>query len=571
MTTRAQARPQSVPDHEAVRAALEAVLASDVFVSSGRAREFLRFIVEETLAGRSDRLKGYTIAVGVFGRSPDFDPQSDPFVRVEAGRLRRRLAQYYQEAGREDAVRIELPRGSYVPSFAHREQSPAAPTSGTGAAWRWRAGVGAVVALVAVAAWFLATLNGASPPVGAGSEPPLSRLPRVLVLPFEVTNGYPQLESFARGLTLEVIQAQVDFKILTTASSATGVTEDTSLRALRERYRASYALSGAVRGGADKVLVTARLTETSFGTQLWTRTIEVALGDDTTSVEERVGRSIAALVSSPYGPVYGHEILKTVGKSVDELDPYECLLRFYAYSRSLSRVEHGQVVRCMQRAVASEPGFAAAWSSLAVLYLHEYTYGYDPQPDRSSALDRSREEVRRALDLDGTGRVASMMLASLRLVSGNRAGFYQAVERGLALQPPHPTLQAQLGYSLAVAGDWHRGLPLLAEGMEGMAAVPGWYRAAFVLGNLEAGNDEQAFAAALRMDAPEWFGAPMLTAATAALVGRDELAHREVVRLLELEPDFAADGAELLRRWGMDDALLTKLVDALRLAGLDIS
>src|SRR5881409_3523748 len=101
------------PTNDEVVAALDRVLGSEVFEAAGRAREFLTFIVQETLAGRGDRLKGYSIAVQVFERPADFDAQTDPLVRVEAGRLRRRLAEYYQSQGRDDAVRIELPRGGY--------------------------------------------------------------------------------------------------------------------------------------------------------------------------------------------------------------------------------------------------------------------------------------------------------------------------------------------------------------------------------------------------------------------------------------------------------------------------
>ena len=71
------------PSSDEAAAALTRVLGSKVFESAGRAREFLRFIVQETLAGRGDRLKGYSIAVEVFERPTDFDAQSDPLVRVE--------------------------------------------------------------------------------------------------------------------------------------------------------------------------------------------------------------------------------------------------------------------------------------------------------------------------------------------------------------------------------------------------------------------------------------------------------------------------------------------------------
>jgi len=74
----------------------------------------LRFAVE-TLAGRAERLKAYAIALEVFGRDPAFDAQNDPVVRMEAGKLRRRLERYDLGAGRDDPVRIEIPKGGYGP------------------------------------------------------------------------------------------------------------------------------------------------------------------------------------------------------------------------------------------------------------------------------------------------------------------------------------------------------------------------------------------------------------------------------------------------------------------------
>jgi hypothetical protein len=111
----------SGPDSAEVRAELAKILASDCFEQARRHRQFLRYVVEETLDGRADRLKGFSIAVSIFERSEDFDAQNDPLVRVEAGRLRQRLAQYYVEEGAADSVRISIPRGGYQAVFEHAE------------------------------------------------------------------------------------------------------------------------------------------------------------------------------------------------------------------------------------------------------------------------------------------------------------------------------------------------------------------------------------------------------------------------------------------------------------------
>ena len=131
----AEVVPSLGPD--AIRAALERVLASADFDASERNRSFLRHVVEETLAGRAERIKAYNIATTVFGRDDRFDPQLDSIVRIEAGRLRRSLERYYLTSGRDDPVRIGIPKGSYVPTFEEREAGAGRARRAAGAARRW--------------------------------------------------------------------------------------------------------------------------------------------------------------------------------------------------------------------------------------------------------------------------------------------------------------------------------------------------------------------------------------------------------------------------------------------------
>lgn len=113
------------PSAEAVRAALARTLATNAFRHAPRLSAFLTFIVEKTLAGEAHEIKGYTIATQALGRGLDFDPQADPIVRVEAGRLRKAL-QACDPALSEEPLRIVVPRGGYVPRF-ERRQAEVAP------------------------------------------------------------------------------------------------------------------------------------------------------------------------------------------------------------------------------------------------------------------------------------------------------------------------------------------------------------------------------------------------------------------------------------------------------------
>jgi hypothetical protein len=109
------------PDAQSVMTQLARVLASPVFAPAPRLCRFLEYVVEETLAGRNASVKEYTIGSIVFGRGVEFNPRTDPIVRVQARNLRARLERYYAGPGVDDPVRIELPKGTYVPVFAARE------------------------------------------------------------------------------------------------------------------------------------------------------------------------------------------------------------------------------------------------------------------------------------------------------------------------------------------------------------------------------------------------------------------------------------------------------------------
>jgi hypothetical protein len=113
--------PREVPE-DAVRAELQRILHSHEFRATRRSQEFLRYVVENTLAGHSDLLKERTIGIDVFGRPASYDPSDDATVRVKAGEVRKRLGLFYAGEGQADEIRIELPGGTYVPEFRRVEQ-----------------------------------------------------------------------------------------------------------------------------------------------------------------------------------------------------------------------------------------------------------------------------------------------------------------------------------------------------------------------------------------------------------------------------------------------------------------
>ena len=113
---------------EIIRLSLRKILSNELFARSSRQSRFLRFTVEETLAGRGPDLEQYVIGLKVFDRTDSFDPQSDPIVRIGAMRVRAKLKAYYETEGRGDSIVIEFPRG-YMPVFRWRQKTPEKPKS----------------------------------------------------------------------------------------------------------------------------------------------------------------------------------------------------------------------------------------------------------------------------------------------------------------------------------------------------------------------------------------------------------------------------------------------------------
>jgi adenylate cyclase len=113
--------PIAVPPAESIQHQVNRILTSPEFKATDVQKSFLTFVVETELAGRSHEIKGYTVATQVFGRGEDFNQATDPIVSIQANKLRRALERYYLVAGQNDPIRIEIPKGTYVPVFRATE------------------------------------------------------------------------------------------------------------------------------------------------------------------------------------------------------------------------------------------------------------------------------------------------------------------------------------------------------------------------------------------------------------------------------------------------------------------
>jgi adenylate cyclase len=475
-----------------------------------RGRKFLRYVVEETLAGDADRIKGYSIGLQVFGRAVSFDAQSDPVVRIEAGRLRRALERYYLVAGQRDPILIDIPKGAYVPIFTRNTEpapaqtealaAPAAPPvlPAAGPARehsRWRrglfvgAGAGALVSLVLLAAsllWLSGLTNAVSP-----SAP---EKPKLLVLPFRDTSGTPEGKIYAAGFADEIINQLSAFKELIVLGHETSRSagDEPDIARLRDQLGARYIVRGSVRISGGQARVTAHALETKTQAVLWSHTFaEHATTRDLIKLQDEVASQVAVAVGQPYGIVFQADSQRALRNVPDDLEAYLCTLRFYGYRAELSTVQHGAVRDCLERAVVRWPGFATAWAMLSHIYLDEDRFGFNTRPEPPAiprAIDAARKAV--AIEPENIRALQSLMLA---LFFDRRPTEALSVgERAFSLNPNDPEFRGEFGSRVAQAGDWKRGSELLEGALTLNPGNSDFYRGVLALSAYMQGDQARA-------------------------------------------------------------------------------
>ena len=307
-----------------IREQLDRILASGAFAQSQRRRRFLHFLVDETLAGRGNKLKGYVIAVEVFDRPSTFDPQIDPVVRIEAGRLRDKLREYYDGEGRNDPIRIELPKGSYAPRIEVQQEAVSTSRAETGepsdsiprdfeqASNQFMArGVGpwlrAFAATRSAALWsfpVVLILVAAASLWGSGvwnSRPPLPDKPSIAVLPFDNIGQDARWDRFADGMTEDIITDLSHAReLIVIARNSTEVYKGKpiDIRQIGRDLNVKYVLEGSIQSSAERLRVTAQLVDATSGSHVWSERYD-RRADDLFAVQSELTQRRGSRAKSP--------------------------------------------------------------------------------------------------------------------------------------------------------------------------------------------------------------------------------------------------------------------------------
>ena len=454
-----------------VREQLAKILSSRTFRSAEGQREFLRYTVEEVLAGRGPQIKEFLIGVEVFHRGESFDPRLDPIVRTQARKLRAKLDKYYETEGVQDSLRIDFLKGAYLPSFrdlaaaspilpepgAMSESVPASPAPLPRShlyEWSWKSTALLLLVLV-VAGGACAVLQMWRQEPG---ENRIERNSSLLVMPFMNLGENRDDEFLSDGLAEDLIESlrQISgLHVVAWDSAAKLKGRNADVKQIAATLRAGTVLEGSVRKSGDRLRITANLLDVSSGYQLWS-----GIYDRESPDVRAIKREIVQSMSNVLGLSLPGRVLDAQSKSPSQSQSaskgaapnsgaYQSYLKGLYFWNKVTAAGLKTAIAHFEEAIAADPTFARAYVALADSYALAPQVDTAPPPD---VVYRIRAAALKALELDSSLGHAHIDLAICAEYDFDWETAEKEFQKGLALDPGNAIAHLWYAKLLALRG-----------------------------------------------------------------------------------------------------------------------
>jgi TolB-like protein len=525
-------RSEPSPTIAEIGTQLRRILGTVEFAASTRSARFLTYIVERTLAGEARMLKQYSIATEALGRDSSFDPDHDPLVRLEAGKLRRNLDGYYANHGAADPVRIAVPRGSYVPSFE----------------------------------WLASPRNGAQVTV-------LGQLAPTRLLVVQTSGLGPEAASFSQGLTEQLTVELARYRDLSVAPDVPILPEGASPAQLAHSTRARFVVTSSARQSGSRLRAVLKLHDLQANAIIWTDSFDGPPDASATiEAQDAIARRVSAEIADFHGVICRLLAFESVngeagaGGASSAWSPHTAIQRH----RYLARITNEEVYRLaradLEEGVRRTPYSAMMWGALAHTVFTGNCLGFDNDPDFLQAAERCTQ---RAIELDETCAFGHVAAATIAMYRRDLAGALETCRRLAAGNVHAPSTKLSAGFFRSLAGDWDEGALLMRQALAVISHPPGWaFRASFL--NAYRQRDYlQALYELKTYPAGEQFTPSLLRAAAFGQLGRTEEAELAVAEIHRKWPDFPRFADRYFRYLSGIDALSDHLREGLLKARLD--
>ncbi|MCU0395878.1 MAG: hypothetical protein MUF29_08210 [Chitinophagaceae bacterium] len=428
---------------ELVRQELGRILQTRGFAGSPTLSKFLSFIVEQTLEGKTHEIKEYSVGVAVLGKPVTFNPMQDASVRVHAVRLRKLLAESYVDPEIQPAVRIELPKGSYLPVF-----SP------------WQSGN-----------------ERHEPDHRSANRAATSSIPdeTICVVPFKGFINYEapdfSVDGFCQFLSEKLSHFQ-DIGVVSFYSVCRFFSEGGQMSDLSKKLGVGYYVSGSVELNGPDFLVSVQLFDALNNKIVWAQTFHSNIeSGGLMKIVDDITAQIASSVAGYNGAV--HVKRNTNNEHLPPQRNKLALAVFFAYNFIIypSKENCIQAIEQLEQVLAGDPESALGWSILGHLYSTGYIHGF---PVGANPLAQARYCVQRGLSISDHNQHAYLVLAWLHLLERDREMAIQYLEKADAINPNSSYFNGNISMCFGFLGEFERSAALLERAII-LHPLPAWW------------------------------------------------------------------------------------------------
>jgi len=422
-----------------IRKELQLLLNYEEIKKSQTLARFLQFVVEKKLSGQEDEIKEYTIGTQGLGKPNDFNPQLDSSVRIHAGRLRKVLQQYYAGPGKEDAIVIDIPKGSYIPVF--RDGAETNKIDG--------------IAPQKLTDNFdnkpVATVNG-------------QHKPALAVLPFHNLSSDDSKDYFVKGIGEQLSTDLARFQNISVISYYGTDAYDPALRDLQEMKKTSnvdYVLTGSVRIINELVRLNVQLILSGNGQIIFTETYSKHLTPENIfEIQEEVTGEILNAIADEHGIIVMNKAHASPFTETENLNVQEAIYKYFDYTSDFDPEKFDSTIYSMEKAVVAEPNNALASALLSCLYLFTYCTKRD---QNDWLLQKASELAQSAVRLDAHCQHAQKAMAWVLLLTGKKEKSLETIELCIKLNAKSSGVMSFMALAYICLGQFEKGYHCLLE------------------------------------------------------------------------------------------------------------
>lgn len=499
---------------------LNKIITSRLFHESYKLKRFLTYVVTETLGNRVDLLKQYNIAIHAFDRDKDFDSDSDPIVRIQAGRLRTSLTVYYSTEGKDDPILITMPTGSYKPTFELKKKEEK----------------------------LLMFQNDVI------AVEPVKNLSK------DSKNQY-MVDGFTEELLLEL--SMYDHLTIIRLASSNHNSEAAN------RF-ARFILRGSFRFDGVRIKLVVLVEDIKDQDVIWSQNFDLFNNPKKLiQSQEEIARAVANKIGDVIGGVVINRLFKeSREKSIEEFIAYDALLKFYHYQKAPLIERFLDAMETTKKVLDGDPQNGICWTILSTLTIDAVALGLGNK--LSDGLTEALDYAIKAVNYEPNMQITRTHLSYAYLMNNQLEKSVEQAKIALEFNPNAAYYVGSLGWLMALSGKWEAGLSYIEDGIYLNPGYPTWQHQApcfYYLGN----NDfEKALVHAINFSIPDMFWDPLLKAVCYAYCNNSSAAKKSANKLLEMEPEFSLQGEELIRMYVKDESHFIKIVEGLEMAGLQL-